>query len=461
MNTTASSTDKSSIDTVVRSYVQEYCSPDQKLISFISNEYNLLQEFLGGKTFQSGSYGRGTAINPVNDLDVIWVIPANVRKSIDLTKLEIGTILQDLANQLSINYKSKNKNVNVSAQSHSVLIEFPDRKDEFSVDVVPAIELTELNSFNLPYYLIPEVGVIKRYLRKSFYEDHKNLIDWIKTDPKGYLNEANNADKKLLYYKDCVKILKTWKRNWKKKLKDKVEMKLKSFHLEQIVFETIQETQVSHSLDLLLAVFEKLPSYMLNPQIKDRAQGTSQIRYIDSYINDLTQEQKDSVTFAKNCALSLYEMLKGNNFDMLDFVKRLLSPEEMLSAHGFSFSDAIQNKSIFVVDGQVQPKSGLLCGALRTSPLLQKGLTKGTNSREIKFQATNKTGLNGTEYWKVRNTGKDAFEANSLRGEITRLSTLQNPERTAYSGHHFVTCYLVDEVTNKVLAYDTIEVIIN
>lgn len=133
----------------------------------------------------------------------------------------------------------------------------------------------------------------------------------------------------------------------------------------------------------------------------------------------------------------------------------------MFSAYGYNFSGAIQNRSIFVIDGQVQPKSGLLSGALRTSPLLQRGLTKGSSSREIKFQATNKTGLYGIEYWKVRNTGKDAFEADSLRGEITRLTTLQNPEKTAYSGHHFVTCYLVDELNKKVLAYDTIEIIIN
>ncbi len=322
MNSTANNINTTSSDIVVRNYVQEHCSPDQKLIGFISNEYNLLQEFLGGKTFQSGSYGRGTAINPVNDLDVIWVIPANMRKSIDLTKLEIGTILQDLANELSINYKNKDKNVKVSAQSHSVLIEFPDREDEFSIDVVPAIELAELNNFNLPYYLIPEIGVLKRYLRKAFYEDHKNLIGWIKTDPKGYLNEANNTDKNNSYYKDCVKILKTWKRNWKKKFKEKVEMKLKSFHLEQIVYNTIQGSQVSNSLDLLLAVFEKLPSCMLNPQIKDRAQGTTQVRYIDDYLSDLTKEQRDSVTFARDCALSLYEMLKGNDFDMADFLKR-------------------------------------------------------------------------------------------------------------------------------------------
>lgn len=452
---------KNSCDSTVDSFIQEFCSPDQKLISFISDQYHLLQEFLGGKTFQSGSYGRGTAINPVNDLDVIWIIPANIRKSIDLAKLEIGTILQDLANELSVNYKSKNKNVKVSAQSHSVLIEFLDRDDEFSIDVVPAIELTELNNFNLAYYSIPEIGVMKRYLRKSFYKGNKDPIEWIKTDPKGYLNEANNTDNKYQYYKDCVKILKTWKRNWKKKFNDKVEMKLKSFHLEQIAYNTLQEKQTTNSLELLLAVFKELPNYMVSPRIKDRAQGSSQTRYIDSYVSELTNEQKDTVTFACKCALSLYEMLKGDNFDMLEFIRRVLSPEEMLSAYGFDFSDAIQNRNNFVVDGQVQPKSGLLCGGLRSSPLLQKGLTKGSNSREIRFQATNKTGLSGTQYWKVRNTGEDAFKANSLRGEITKFSTLQNPEKTAYSGHHFVTCYLVDEINKKVLAYDTIEVVIN
>ncbi len=448
-------------DTTIQTYAQNYCTPDQKLISFISDQYNLLQEILGGTTFQSGSYGRGTAIKPVNDLDVIWTLPVNIRKSIDVTKLEISTILQDVAKELTKNYQIKNKNVRVSAQSHSVLIEFPDREDDFSIDVVPAIELQEMNEFNLPFYSIPEIGVIKRYLRKSFYETREGNIGWIKTDPKGYLNQTSEIYKKYPYYKDCVKILKTWKRNWKKKLEKKVDMKLKSFHIEQIAYQILKTKEINNSLDLLISVFNLISNFMNKPQIKDRAQETESIRYIDEYINDLSEDQKNSVIFAKDCAISLYQLLNDDDFDVSDFLKRLLSPEEMLSTYGFNFSNAIQDKGQFVIDGQVLPKDGFISGSLRNTPLLKKGLTKGINSRSIRFEATNKTGKSGIEYWKVRNTGREAFEEDCRRGEITKLSTLQNPEKTAYAGCHFVTCYLVDETNKKVIAYDTIPVKIN
>lgn len=440
----------------IKNYVDKNCSPPMEMITFISDEYNFLKhKVLLGRTFQSGSYGRGTAIREVNDLDVIWILPNDIRKSIDLARIEITDILKSTAEEIRKAYLSAKKNVKVEAQEHSVLIEFLDRNDDFSIDIVPAQELAEHNEFGDNYFEIPEVGLLKKSQRASFYKNHE-LVRWIKTDPKGYKAQAKKTEEKFEIFKEVVKIIKSWKRTWKLKLNEKQNFRLKSFHLEQIVYQVLTENSTENGLDLLMKVFELLPQFMEKPQIRDKAQDNGQIRYIDNYLNELTEEQKETVLFARNNVIALFKFLQGNEFDVDEFLKRLLSPEEMLSTYGFDFTGSIQDKSLFYVDGNVKPKNGLLSGSLRFTPLLKQGLTKGARSRDIFFVVKNKTSLQGVEYWKVRNTGDEAFSAECLRGEITRLTTLRNPETTAYSGNHQVTCYLVDESSMRVLAYDTI-----
>ena len=67
---------KSNINTTIEEFSRKYLSPSQDEESAISVRYNQLQELLpGSEIFQSGSYPRRTAVTPVHDLDVIWVMP--------------------------------------------------------------------------------------------------------------------------------------------------------------------------------------------------------------------------------------------------------------------------------------------------------------------------------------------------------------------------------------------------
>lgn len=447
----------SEINNKIKNYVSNNCSPEIEIISFISNEYKFLSEVLGGRTFQSGSYGRGTAIRQVNDLDVIWVLPSNIRKSIDVAKIDISNILTDTANEIRKAYQIKGKNITVEPQKHSVLIQFPDREDDFSVDIVPAIELSEKNLCGDYFFSIPEVGLLKRNLRQNFYDTHENT-DWIKTDPKGYIFQTNSINEKFNFFKDIVKLIKTWKGAWKKKYKEKgVEFKLKSFHIEQIVYEHLISNESNSSEELLIEVLRKIPNYLIKPSIKDRAQDFRQIRYIDEYVNDLSEQQKSIVKFAVDSAIALYDLIKKSEKDIGEYLDRLLSPEEMICAYKYTFDDnTIQDRRLFYVDGYVKPENGLVSGYIRKTKLLADGLTKGKNSRRIVFETSNKTNKEGVEYWKVRNTGTEAKEADSLRGEINIRTTLMNPEKTHYTGNHYVTCYLIDEISRKVIAYDTL-----
>ncbi|GAB3141670.1 SMODS domain-containing nucleotidyltransferase [Marisediminicola antarctica] len=65
-------------------------------------------------------------------------------------------------------------------------------------------------------------------------------------------------------------------------------------------------------------------------------------------------------------------------------------------------------------------------------------------SSKVRFRVTHNIPGQFDLYWKVRNTGPEAFAANSIRGQIVKDNgTHSREEPTAYRGHHFVEVYAV------------------
>jgi len=70
------------LEPLVAGYAKAHLSPTDPERSVISTRYDQLQRFLNGRTFQSGSYARFTSTTPVNDLDVIYVLPDEMLKQV-------------------------------------------------------------------------------------------------------------------------------------------------------------------------------------------------------------------------------------------------------------------------------------------------------------------------------------------------------------------------------------------
>lgn len=80
-------------------------------------------------------------------------------------------------------------------------------------------------------------------------------------------------------------------------------------------------------------------------------------------------------------------------------------------------------------------------------------------NRNIRFRVQTDVPNPDGIYWKVRNGGDEASNAKALRGEIRKDSGGQvKDEPTAYSGYHYVECYVVKD--GRVKAMDRHEVII-
>lgn len=447
-------------------FVKQYCSPKREELTLVEREYSFLQTLLEGESFQSGSYTRFTATTPLNDLDVIWVISKQqaFNKRISGADLDIRNLLQDLAIKLESEYLKNKRNVTISAQTHSVVIKFLDDNTNFTIDVVPAMALDEFNEFGDRFYEIPEVGFVGKNKRANFYNSlsaNHGHMKWVKTDPKGYKRAAQLTNDSSPTFRRSTKLLKKWKCSWKVKMTD--QFKLKSFHIEMIIHQFIQRNPSMGLLDIMKLTLQNMSDYLKKPQFQDRAQKQGEpIRYIDQYVSELTTQDRAAILSASRSGLVLLNKFRDgdSNDDIVELLHRFLACEEDITAMGFKFPahGPLRDTKKFKIDGFVRKLDGFPHGWLSESVSLQKGLSKGKKSRKIDFKAVKKPDGKFVIFWKVRNIGREALTANSLRGEITRNQTKQTPESTAYKGDHFVEAYLINEDMNEIVLYDRLKI---
>lgn len=295
-------------DGMVVEYIENNLSPKEEEREEISKRYEDLSKMLNGVNFQSGSYARFTAITPVNDLDVIWEVDpdrlkkiigsSEIKKAIDPIELDVSTILHDLANCLEKEYKDLGQSPRIKAQTHSVGVFFGKTDDEFSIDVVPAIPSGDKNEQGDDIYLVPEIIKMSKTYRMKCYEEKKSPIKWLRSDPKGYINDAAELNEDNEYFRKTAKFAKSWKRSCKLKNEN---FPLKSFHLELIVTDLYKNNLSMGCLDGICNFFEEIESYLNEPKFNDKADAS---KFIDDYINEIEEDEllvtKKAIIHAKN-----------------------------------------------------------------------------------------------------------------------------------------------------------------
>jgi hypothetical protein len=426
-------------ENTVSSIIRDFYSPTKEEKEVVKLEYERLGEILEGKIFQSGSYARFTAITPLNDLDVIWVLSEKNKERIIAGELNLKDILDSLAVKLESEYKERGIKIKAVPQKHSVKIEFPEKESEFSIDVTPGRELKELNEFGYPLYKIPET-------------DYDGNVSWVKTDPKGYIEIAKETNEETPNFRKATKLLKAWKRAWENKKNFRnVEFELKSFHLEIIVQDIIREYPDYTILDIVDFVFRNLGEIMKSKNYPDRA-GNG---YVDDYVDELTNEQRRMIGIASKSGVILMEKNQKNN--EADFIHKFASGEEFIEAYGYDIPVSKLTTPIFCIE------------AIKNDnlPSYKSGIIDLNNGDTARFKATFLPNFHHTRskiskyFYKVTNNGRDALKAKQLRGEINLGSTLNSTESAVFRGTHFVECFGVNEQEKKVLAYAICTVVID
>ncbi len=415
------------ISKLLRDYVRNNLSPKDAERLLISNLYDSLKIILGeSNCLQIGSYPRFTAITPLHDLDVLYII-GDTQSSIATSQ----EVLNDLYNRLNEEYQSPTShNVKIEYQTHSITILFFENDGDdvlFSLDIVPAIK-HEVNEFGLDKYLVPELLKVRPSRRKHLYQelsqDHKEM-GWIPTDPRGYIEMSRTINDQNSDFRKTVKFIKGWKHAVKTKDSN---FKFKSFHIEQIV---IQYFFQNVQMDIYSAIFHffcDLPKHISSPQITDRADST---KYIDAYIEDMTEAEKEKIlNAADNFLIKLEDLSEESNIDDLldgNYYTRKSESEEYL------FDKKIpvlieKNEKIKII-ARALARNGFGHTILDAAGIIE-------TDRKIDFSAETESELDIIK-WKVKNDNRSP----QPRGEITDHHTLHQPENTKFNGNHYVECY--------------------
>lgn len=418
---------KSNINALLRSYVREHLSPTEAEREFVSAVYESVQDVLGeANCLQIGSYPRFTAITPLHDLDVLYILG-----QWDASASDPSEALERLKSRLDKEYmNSTTYEVEISRQTHSITLQFSDGDEEvFSVDIVPAY-VSGTNTFREDMYVVPEIAAKSHSDRKRIaVEVSKGMhkMAWIKSDPRGYITVASRVNASNDDFRKAVKLIKGWRSSCKE-IDD--DFPLKSFHLEQAVTRSFQQNPSMEIFDAVFNFFCDLPELIASPQIPDRA---DQNRMIDEYVAALTHKEREQINQARDFFLiKLENIAEGADVSELlaaGMHKRASVTEEYL------FDSRIPTlvESEFTIIGRVLPRDG----GFRGKVLDAVGLIDV--DRHIEFRKGNDAPAAELYKWKVKNDDK----SRQPRGEIKDHQTLNDPEHTAYNGRHFVECYAI------------------
>ncbi len=135
-----------------------------------------------------GSYGRGTAINGLSDLDMIFTLPDNFYSQYnDHNYNGQSALLQAIRGSIYNTYPS----THVGSDGQVVIVDF---SDNISFEIVPVF-LTSDGSF--------------------IYPDSNNGGSWKMTNPKPEQDAINHIDKTYNYnLKKLCKMARAWKNHW-------------------------------------------------------------------------------------------------------------------------------------------------------------------------------------------------------------------------------------------------------
>jgi len=438
---------KDRLNSLIRHYVKSMLSPNQNDIQFVSKIYQSFNDLLGvNNCIQIGSYPRYTAVRPLHDLDILYIIGDWADRNIIPDK-----ILSDFALKFRKEYKNPTTyEIKILVQTHSISFKYLKNNEEvFAVDLVPALK-KGINEFGQNMFYVPEIIKIKRgEKRAKYYSEaikNRSEIAWIKTDPIGYIYVASELNKVNTDFRKTVKFAKGW-RNYCKKTNE--DFKLKSFHIEQIITLDSKPNRKIEIFDALFKFFTELKEKTKEPYIRDRADNT---KFIDEYLNDLTDNQKLIINQAIDSILLSFETIDENK--TIEKIVKSGYYERNGTKESFLFDQKIpvlldDNFSI-KIDGFIRKYDGFR--DYQASLKVSNGVVDTKNS--IEFKVISNSANCDILKWKVKNDNN----SNEPRGEITDKTTSQNPEKTAYVGNHYVECYAIKN--NICIARDRINVVV-
>jgi hypothetical protein len=423
---------KNKLNNPLREFVRKNLSPTQAERDLVASLYSAFKDVLGNNCQPVGSFARFTASRPLHDLDILFIAGA-----FDPNHLDPKTILNSLQNTLKQFRNPTSFQTSISLQTHSVTVSFLENgQEKFAVDIVPAFTSGSKNEYGDDIYWVPEIITTGQRTRKARYEEFaknkKSELDWwIKSDPRGYIKATSDLNAQNADFRKTAKFIKRWKHNCKTKNDG---FKLKSFHIEQVIFQLFKSNPGIEIYEVVFKFFCAIPNTIARPQIKDRA---DQGKFIDEYLTSLTEEERKRIIEARDFFLIKLEKLSDSltvaELLVAGFYTRISNSEEFL--FDSKIPVLLESGNDLRIAGRVLQREG----GFRERLLDALGLIDV--DRRIEFRIDGARPVADLFKWKVKNDDNSP----QPRGEITDHTTRHDPEHTKYKGSHYVECYAIKD----------------
>lgn len=252
-------------------------------------------------------------------------------------------------------------------------------------------------------------------------------MGWIPSDPRGYNRAATEMNAINEDFRRATKFLKGWRAFQKSQDED---FKLKSFHLEQLVFRHFADNPAEDIYGAVFDVMRQLDRRIYQPQISDLADAA---RFIDEYLRELTITQRQKILAARDGFMIALEDLEEH-----ETPRKIIEAQPRIRAdkseqYLFDQGIPILTEYDLGVVGNVRERTG----GFRAYILDRLG--RIDVDRQIDFERDREVPSTDIYKWKVKNDDNTS----QPRGEITDHHTLRQPEHTKYRGNHYVECFAI------------------
>ncbi|QDA30252.1 nucleotide-binding domain-containing protein [Paenibacillus polymyxa] len=397
-----------------------------------------------------GSLGRRTAIKGISDMDMLFVLPTELKAQYDgYEENGQSTLLQDVKKVIKKIYPR----TVVRGDGQVVVVTMNGAKCE--IEVCPVFERTD-GAFDYP--------------------DTNNGGRWRKTDPLPELAASEvMTDESSGHFIYICRMVRAWKNNKGFKLGGLLIDTLVHNFLNDDKYAKYKDSSFESYLDLYKDLFSYLKnmnkeqSYWLalgSRQHVYNKDGAFVAKAKKAYgkLKDLTEESEE-----------LYDNLRsvfGNKFPLPEAENATQAYRESIEISSARKTeefidekfDGVDIKYNLKIDCDVEVKGftrkslrSMLSKFERLQPRKQLTFMIKENEFEELALRTKDPDYNFRVYWKVLNRGSEAIRRNQIRGQIFPDAGMgRRQERTSFRGGHIVECYVVHN--NVVVAKDRIKV---
>lgn len=373
-------------------------------------------------SLQIGSYGRGTAINGISDLDMVFILPWEVYHRFN--KYESNgqsALLQEVKSVIVKTYSS----TDVGGDGQVVAVKFSNH----TVEVLPAFE-NEDGSFK--------------------HADSNDGGSWKTTNPRAEIKEINRLDNNCSNnLKPLCKMVRAWK--------NKVGVGIGGLLIDTLCYNFFKSN--NEYKDKGLAYYDRMVrdffKYM-SEQKKDQsywyAPGSNQkVDKKDNFVAKAKKAYKNCLKAIENeekkKAYKLWKDVFGKQFpsakEMEETVaKQILSYDDTEEFIEDSFPVDIRRwVNIDCVVSQPGFRDKLLSMILSTSVIRFPLLI----NKKLEFRIKNTNVEKPFDVrWKIRNIGAIAESKNQIRGQILKDNGhRKRKENSVFHGPHYVECYII------------------